>query len=428
MTTFGGRSPTLVHQLPITSVWPPACRTFSPPSMADTGESQPEPSLEREPASSAELSISCYICLEDGAGNDGGRLLHGGCACRGGAGFVHLSCAVLAAKANRKASRSAGTCQMCKQRWTGELKLGLARAHSDEVAAVAVSADCPEEHPLRLDAAIGLSDALKESGSFDKALHVGSQALKTARLAYGDAHSGTLRAMSLVASVHAEMGNLAAALAMETECLTASRSVNGNEHARTLTYASNLATSHMYMGNCAAAVALAEEVLDVRRRISGPDQIETLICQHNCASFHSTMGNFQLALPLMKDVVDAKRKVFGGQHRETLLSVMMFGDLCCNMGNHAGAAVLLEEALAGLTVLLGPEHSLTVDCKTTLTNNAACLADPVTASGYARWKREERLRKNANLPRGVRKAKKEKPNAPCACGSGKKHKKCCMNK
>jgi len=31
--------------------------------------------------------------------------------------------------------------------------------------------------------------------------------------------------------------------------------------------------------------------------------------------------------------------------------------------------------------------------------------------------------------RGGRKVvKKEKPNAPCSCGSGKKHKKCCMNK
>ena len=28
----------------------------------------------------------------------------------------------------------------------------------------------------------------------------------------------------------------------------------------------------------------------------------------------------------------------------------------------------------------------------------------------------------------VNKAKKLKPNEPCSCGSGKKYKKCCMNK
>jgi hypothetical protein len=68
---------------------------------------------------------SCYICLE-GASTSAGELLRGGCACRGGSGWVHAGCAVRAAQADEDAW---DTCPTCKQEWTGRLELWLCREH-----------------------------------------------------------------------------------------------------------------------------------------------------------------------------------------------------------------------------------------------------------------------------------------------------------
>ena len=69
----------------------------------------------------------CHICLEgdDEAEDGGGRLVHGGCGCRGSAGFGHLACLVEAATHNPD---SWTMCPTCRQDYTGPASLGLARA------------------------------------------------------------------------------------------------------------------------------------------------------------------------------------------------------------------------------------------------------------------------------------------------------------
>ena len=58
--------------------------------------------LERMAAAHKDDRLVCQVCLE---GNDeteeaGGRFVHGGCGCRGSAGFDHLPCLVEAATHN----------------------------------------------------------------------------------------------------------------------------------------------------------------------------------------------------------------------------------------------------------------------------------------------------------------------------------------
>ena len=69
----------------------------------------------------------CHVCLEgdDEAAEGGGRLVHGGCGCRGSAGFGHLPCLVEAATHNPD---SWTMCPTCRQYYTGPVSLGLARA------------------------------------------------------------------------------------------------------------------------------------------------------------------------------------------------------------------------------------------------------------------------------------------------------------
>ena len=96
---------------------------------------------------------TCFICLEPHSGpGSSQRLLHGGCACRGGSGFAHVACI---AKAAQETNEDMWThCPTCKQMWTGQMALGLARA---EVASLASR---PEQDWERLDATNMLTDAL----------------------------------------------------------------------------------------------------------------------------------------------------------------------------------------------------------------------------------------------------------------------------
>jgi hypothetical protein len=91
-------------------------------------------------------------------------------------------------------------CPTCKQAWTGQMALGLARA---EVASLASR---PEGDEDRLNATCMLTQALREIDEHAEALSLGEVTLATARQALGNEHEVTLNAMSGLANVHADMG------------------------------------------------------------------------------------------------------------------------------------------------------------------------------------------------------------------------------
>ena len=78
-------------------------------------------------------SATCFICLEPHSGPASSqRLLHGGCACRGGSGFGHVPCIAKAAQETNEDMWQ--YCPTCKQVWTGQMALGLARARVASLA------------------------------------------------------------------------------------------------------------------------------------------------------------------------------------------------------------------------------------------------------------------------------------------------------
>jgi hypothetical protein len=99
-----------------------------------------------------------------------------GCACRGSAGLAHLHCLVEAALHNVE---SWTTCHVCRQEFTGEADVGLARARWERVRGR------PEEDEERLFVANNLAVSLKESA--------------------GD-NAGALRLMREVLAVRRRMG------------------------------------------------------------------------------------------------------------------------------------------------------------------------------------------------------------------------------
>ena len=110
----------------------------------------------------ADASSTCFICLEPHSGASSSQfLLHGGCACRGGSGFAHVACIAKAAQETNEDMWE--DCPTCKQMWTGQMALGLARA------CVASQASRPEEDRARLNASNLLTQELKNMAEYAEA-------------------------------------------------------------------------------------------------------------------------------------------------------------------------------------------------------------------------------------------------------------------
>jgi hypothetical protein len=81
-------------------------------------------------------SAACYICLEEGADDEGMPLMRD-CSCCGSAGFVHLTCIAEAAKHKCRLAAAEDVtafvepwenCPGCKQRYTNQLSIDLSDA------------------------------------------------------------------------------------------------------------------------------------------------------------------------------------------------------------------------------------------------------------------------------------------------------------
>lgn len=64
---------------------------------------------------------TCFICLESTP-----PLVHGGCSCRGEAGFAHLKCFVALAAQRAKAKKPASMCCTCNQMFHGDVAKSIA--------------------------------------------------------------------------------------------------------------------------------------------------------------------------------------------------------------------------------------------------------------------------------------------------------------
>lgn len=274
----------------------------------------------------------CWICAEGSSRTRSRSKLIRGCACRGtDAGFAHLSCLVQAAKHDEDCW---DVCPTCKQDFTGDVRLGLARARWE------LHRTLPVGDWQRLNAADGLASALQECA-----------------------------------------GDPVGALPLFEEVLAVSRQVDGNDDANTLVSMNNLGSLHQKMGHYELALPLLEEALEAQRRTLGEEAADTLRTISNIAMLHLRTGNFSLSLPLAEKALAVRQRTLGKEHADTLSSIDNLGLLRWHMAHgeyvsfHAAEAYegtcelkdlerakeLLAEAVKGRSKVLGKAHHLTLE-------------------------------------------------------------------
>jgi tetratricopeptide (TPR) repeat protein len=264
---------------------------------------------------------SCWICLEeDSCRQQALGPLQRGCACRGDAGYAHMACLAdwaRAAQEDAHNSQPAWTrCPTCKQDYTGDVQLCLARARWGHVANEAL--DSPE----RLAASAQLASALCEcSNDLETARPLMEQTLQVQRRTKGDEHQHTLATMNNLGHLLRQLGEFSAAHALYEEALATRRRTLGDQHPSTVICLNNVAVLHSSRGDHASARPIMEASLRTLRSTLGDAHPRTLATISNLGSLLLRLDDHSAARPLIVEVLDVEQRVLGTEHPDTLLSL-----------------------------------------------------------------------------------------------------------
>jgi hypothetical protein len=130
------------------------------------------------PAKTPPADAACFICLE--GTNTEAEPLWRDCACRGSSGWAHpIPCLVGGAKLKQEIW---DTCPTCKQRWTGNTELTLAKEHLRHMQANPTLLDNTERIRVYDNLAIALDDC---AGDTAGALEMFQESLRCEELLKG---------------------------------------------------------------------------------------------------------------------------------------------------------------------------------------------------------------------------------------------------
>ena len=262
----------------------------------------------------------CYICLE-AVHPDTNEGLVRGCACRGGAGFAHVSC--LARQAQVAVERDAQigwprwmTCRQCEQKYHGVVACALGWACWKTYVGR------PETDEIRGCAMNVLGRGLHEAEHDEDALSV-QEALLFMLRRLGVPEETILATQSNLATTYSSLGRKEEASQMYREVYHGALGLLGEEHAHTLLTANNYANCLFELRRFEEAKELLRKVTPVARRVLGEEDRLTIKMRWTYAEAlyldpDATLDDLREAVATLEDAERIVRRVFGGQHPLTV--------------------------------------------------------------------------------------------------------------
>ena len=268
---------------------------------------------------------TCFICTEalHWKTNEG---LVRGCACRGTAGFVHVSCLAEQAKillAEAKENnlgedainarwRQWHTCGMCKQSYHGVVRCAFGWACWKTYVGR------PETDTCRLLAMTVLGNGISAAGHYEDALAV-EEANLSMRRRLGDSEENILVLQCNLATTYDQLGRRGEALRMRQNVYSGRLRLNGEEHQMTIRAANNYASSLNSLKRHGEAKSLLLETMPVARRVLGENDIHTLKMRwayaHTlCYGEGATVDDVREAVTMLEETSRTAQRVFGGAY------------------------------------------------------------------------------------------------------------------
>ena len=284
----------------------------------------------------------CYICLET-VHPDTNEGLVRGCACRGGEGYVHLSCLARGAQVAVEKTSAAwtrwSTCRQCEQDYHGVVRCALGWACWKTYAGR------PDLGDMRCLAMGLLAGGLHAVGDYENALSVQDVALPLMRR-LGAPENHILGVQANLAELHSHLGRREQALEIQRDVYSGVLDLSGEEHEHTLQAAENYAISLINLHRFEEAKEYLREKVPVARRVLGDSNGTTLRMRWVYATAlykddGATRDDLREAVTTLEETVRIARRVLGGAHP-----------------NVGAGEVLLREARAALSAHLVVQGNL----------------------------------------------------------------------
>ena len=271
---------------------------------------------------------TCYICTQAVHWKTKEGLVRM-CACRGTAGFAHVSCLaeqakILVAEAvennldlkvqNERWARW-DTCSLCGQEYHGVVRCALGWACWKTYLGR------PEEDRTRCSATNALGIGLHHAGHHEDGLAV-EEAILAMMRRLGDAEEDILQVQTNLACTYSSLGREEDALRLKRDVYSGLLKFHGKEHEHTLQAANNYASSLGRLQRFEEAKALLRRMMPVARRVYGESHQFTLKMRKNyagalCKNDAATLDDLREAVTTLEDIERTARRVLGGAHPAT---------------------------------------------------------------------------------------------------------------
>ena len=268
---------------------------------------------------------TCYICTEAVHWKTKEGLVRG-CACRGTAGFAHVSCLAEQAKTLREdAEENDLDDEVFDARWVRWHRCGLCEQNYHGVVACALGWGCWKTYVGRQEedgawtTAIGvLGNGLSAAHHHADALSVGEAELAM-EVRLGTSGVNLLATQGNLAIRYHYVGKHEEALLMRRDVYSGTLKLLGEENSETLRESMCLSSALIQCSRLDEAKSLLCKMIPVARRVLGESHELTLrmrctYAQSLCYDDGATLDDLREAVTILEDVAPTTRRVLGGAH------------------------------------------------------------------------------------------------------------------
>ena len=264
---------------------------------------------------------TCYICTEALHWKTKEGLVRG-CACRGTAGFAHVSCLAEQAKILIAEALENNLIDELAKRWTRWRTCSLCEQDYHGVVMCALGCACwntyverPETDQVRSLAMTALGNGLSEAGHHEDALSVGETELAMQRRV-GASEAGILAVQNNIAASYQLIGRLGEAQKAYRDVHSGYARLLGEDKKSTLVVALNYVLTLIALERCAEARSLLRKKVPVARRVLGESNELTLMfrsCYGEALYRDSgaTLDDLRVAVMTLEDTEQIARRVLG---------------------------------------------------------------------------------------------------------------------
>ena len=268
---------------------------------------------------------TCYICTQALPWKTKEGLVRM-CACRGTAGFAHVSCLMEQARIlyDEALENNLGpealdvrfmrwyTCSLCEQQYHGVVSCALGWA-------------CWKTYVGRpeTDVVRGMAMNLLGNGLWDANHHEDALSVREAQLAMhrrlGASADNILDTQNNIATSYHQLGRLEQALRMRQDVYSGRLKLSGEESDRTLSAANNYAHCLVSLRRFEEAKSLLRKTMPVARRVLGESHAVTLnMPWHYARALYenpsATLDDLREAVTTLEETARTARRVLGGTH------------------------------------------------------------------------------------------------------------------